>query len=132
MRRVVFSQSSKLAVFSRSNHCVKSVCIRNFSVSYFPTFGLNTENRKIRGIRKGHDTLDFGFPLEFRQGPKSITGNHVTVAPKHTTITTKRRFLISVVMCRNQFQYTLKEKYQKIFCNILRKTFLFLLFFSRI
>ena len=25
------------------NHCVKSICIRNYSGSYFPLFGLNTE-----------------------------------------------------------------------------------------
>ena len=26
-----------------ATHCARSVCIRNFSGSYFPTFGLNTE-----------------------------------------------------------------------------------------
>ena len=30
-------------LFYRRNHCVKTVHIRSYSGSYFPTFGLNTE-----------------------------------------------------------------------------------------
>ena len=28
-------------------HCVYSVCIRDFSTPYFPTFGLNTERNSV-------------------------------------------------------------------------------------
>ena len=33
--------------FCEINHCVKSVCIRSFSVSYFPALGLNTERYSV-------------------------------------------------------------------------------------
>ena len=67
-RSSVFSQSSELAVFSRSNNCFKSVRIRRFSGLYFSAFGLNTEFLSseccARGIEKGNDTLSCGFLLE--------------------------------------------------------------------
>ena len=36
-----------IIIFARKHHCVKSVCARSYSGSYFPAFGLNTERYSV-------------------------------------------------------------------------------------
>ena len=50
-----------------ANHCVKSVRIRSFTGPYFPTFGLNTEQKNSEYGHFPHSELKVIKTLAFRK-----------------------------------------------------------------
>ena len=45
--RIITYRGGLLLINSHDTHCVKSVCIQNYSGRYFPAIGLNTERYEV-------------------------------------------------------------------------------------
>ena len=78
-------------------HCVKRVCIRNFSGPYFPVFGLNMDrnNSEYRHFSRSVDDL---LKSEYSQKKSTNPCNRYTFVASYVGILTNNNFSIMMQM----------------------------------